>query len=46
MINASFFNFMIYHISMFMIPKTNIGRMDKVRRKFFGKGAASRRNTI
>jgi hypothetical protein len=34
-------------MSMFLIPKTNIERMDKMRRKFFfGKGAGLRKNTI
>jgi hypothetical protein len=40
MINASFSNSMIYHMPMFMIPKTNIGRMDKMRSKFFWQGGS------
>jgi hypothetical protein len=38
LINANFSNSMIYHMSMFMIPKINIERMDKMRRTFFDRG--------
>jgi hypothetical protein len=35
LINASLSDTPIYHISMYMLPKTVIKRMDKMRRKFF-----------
>jgi hypothetical protein len=38
LINASLSNSMIYHMSMFLLPKTSIKRMDKLRGKFFWQG--------
>jgi hypothetical protein len=35
LINSSFSNSMVYHMPMFFTPKTNIERMNKMRRKFF-----------
>jgi hypothetical protein len=35
LINVSLVNSTIYHISMFLMPKTVIKRLDKHRRKFF-----------
>jgi hypothetical protein len=35
LINASPINYTVYHMSMFLHPKTVIKRMDKSRRKFF-----------
>jgi hypothetical protein len=35
LINSSLINSTIYHISMFLLPKIVIKRMDKGRRKFF-----------
>jgi hypothetical protein len=35
LINSSISNIAIYHISMFLLPKTTLKRMDKVRRRFF-----------
>jgi hypothetical protein len=35
LINSSLSNSSIYHMSMFLIPKTNIKRLDKLRRTFF-----------
>jgi hypothetical protein len=40
LINSSLTSSIIYHISMFLIPKTNIGRMDKLRRSFFWQGGS------
>jgi hypothetical protein len=38
LINSSLLNSIIYNMSMFLIPNTNIERMDKLRRKFFWQG--------
>jgi hypothetical protein len=38
LINSSLSNSSIYHMSMFLIPKTNIKRLDKLRRTFFWQG--------
>jgi hypothetical protein len=38
LINSSLTNSSIYHMSMFLLPKTVIHRMDKGRRKFFWQG--------
>jgi hypothetical protein len=35
LINASLTNSSIYHMSMFLLPKTNIKNLDKPRRKNF-----------
>jgi hypothetical protein len=35
LINSSLINTTIYHMSMFLLPKTVVNRMDKCRRKFF-----------
>jgi hypothetical protein len=37
LINSSLSNSSVYHMSMFFIPKTNIKRLDKLRKTFFGK---------
>jgi hypothetical protein len=42
-INTNMSNSMIYQMSMYLIPKTNVERMDKMRRKFFWQGAALRK---
>jgi hypothetical protein len=38
LINSTLSNSSIYHMSMFLIPKTNIKRMDKLGRTFFWQG--------
>jgi hypothetical protein len=38
LINISLSNSMIYQLSMFLVPKTNIERLDKLRRKFYWQG--------
>jgi hypothetical protein len=35
LINFSLSNTTVYHLSMFLIPKTNMESMNKMRRKFF-----------
>jgi hypothetical protein len=40
LINSSLCNSVIYHMSMFLIPKTNIERMYKLRRRFFWQGGS------
>jgi hypothetical protein len=37
-INISLSNSMIYQLSMFLVPKTTIERLDKLRRKFYWQG--------
>jgi hypothetical protein len=46
LINSSLVNSTIYHMSMYLLPKTVIKRMDKNRRKFFWQGVVGRRNII
>jgi hypothetical protein len=43
LINFSLSNTAIYHMSIFLLPKIVIKRMDKHRRKFFWQGGASRK---
>jgi hypothetical protein len=38
LINSSLINTTIYHMSMFLMPKTVIKRIEKGRRKFFWQG--------
>jgi hypothetical protein len=40
LINSSLSSSVIYHMSMFIVPKTNIERLDKLRRKFFWQGGS------
>jgi hypothetical protein len=40
LINSSLINSTIYHMSMYLLPKTVIKRMDKNRRKFFWQGGS------
>jgi hypothetical protein len=40
LINSSLVNSTIYHMSMYLLPKTVIKRMDKNRRKFFWQGGS------
>jgi hypothetical protein len=43
LINASLTNSSIYHMSMFLLPKTNIKNLDKPRRKFFWQGGSNKK---
>jgi hypothetical protein len=43
LINSSLINSTIYHMSMYLLPKTVIKRMDKNRRKFFWQGGSLRK---
>jgi hypothetical protein len=40
LINSSMSNTVIYHMSMFLMPKTTIHGMDKIRRTFFWQGGS------
>jgi hypothetical protein len=42
LINYNLSNMPIYHMSMFLLPKTAIKRMDKMKRKFFGRLGVSK----
>jgi hypothetical protein len=41
LINASLVNYTIYHMSMYLMSKNVIKKMDKGRRKFSGRGGGS-----
>jgi hypothetical protein len=43
LINASLTNSSIYHMSMFLLPKTTIKNLDKQRRKFFWQGGSKKK---
>jgi hypothetical protein len=43
LINASLTNSSIYHMSMFLLPKTNIKNLDKPRRKIFWQGGSNKK---
>jgi hypothetical protein len=45
LINASLSNSVIYHMSIYLMPKTVTNRMDKHRRMFFWQGAVPKRST-
>jgi hypothetical protein len=38
LINSSLSNSTVYHMSMSLLPKTTLKKMDKARRKFFWQG--------
>lgn len=40
LINSSLTSIPIYYMSMYLIPKTNIARMDKIRKRFFWQGGS------
>jgi hypothetical protein len=40
LINSSLSNTTLYHMSMFLLPRTTLKRMDKTRRKFFWQGGS------
>ena len=46
LINSSLSNSPIYRMSIYLLPKTIIARMDKVRRKFFWQGGGTKKNII
>lgn len=43
LIDTSLSSIPIYHMSMYLIPKTNIGRMDKTRKRFFWQGGSHKK---
>lgn len=40
LIDTSLTSIPIYHMSMYLLPKTNIERMDKIRKRFFWNGGS------
>jgi hypothetical protein len=46
LINSSLNNTQIYHMSIYLLSKTIIDKLDKTRRAFFGKEGALRRSII
>lgn len=44
LIGASLNSSPMYHMSVYLLQKTTIKEMDKIRRTFFGKGEGSKRN--
>jgi hypothetical protein len=46
LINASLTNSSIYYMSMFLMSKNVIDKLEKGRRKFLWQGGNSKRNTI
>jgi hypothetical protein len=45
LIKSSLSNSTIYHMSMFLLPKTTILGMEKIRRRFFWQGVGLKRST-
>lgn len=45
-INSSLTSIPMYYMSMYLLPKTNVERMDKIREKFFWQGCSLKKNTI
>jgi hypothetical protein len=43
LINSSLINTSIYHMSMFLLPKTVVKRLDKCRRNFFRRGGVKKK---
>ena len=43
LINSSLSNSPIYHMSIYLLPKTIIDRLDRVRRKFFWQGGGTKK---
>jgi hypothetical protein len=43
LINSSLSNSFIYHMSMYLLPKTVTDRLDKQRRIFFWQGGSTKR---
>lgn len=46
LISSSLNNSPIYHMSIYLLPKTTVKKLNKIRRTFFGKGVELRRNII
>jgi hypothetical protein len=46
LINSSLSNTSIYHMSMYLLPKTVIKNMDKSRRMFFWQGGSVKKKII
>jgi len=44
LINASLSNTAVYHMSIYILPKTIIDKIDKIRRAFFGKEVELKRS--
>lgn len=45
LINSSLSNAIIYHMSIYLLPKTTIDELDKQTRMFFWLGGSKKRNT-
>jgi hypothetical protein len=43
LINSSLTNALIYHMSMYLVPKTVVSELDKQRRTFFWQGGSTKR---
>ena len=43
LINSSLNNAPIYHMSIYLLPKTIVSRLDKIRRSFFWQGEGTRK---
>ena len=46
LISSSLNNSPIYHMSVYLLPKTTVKKLDKTQRTFFYKGVELRGNTI
>jgi hypothetical protein len=46
LINSSLSNAPIYQMSIYLLPKTIVNKMDKMRRTFFWQGVVLRGSTI
>jgi hypothetical protein len=46
LISASLNNSPMYHMSVYLLPKTTVKCLDKIKRTFFGKGVERKRNII
>ena len=46
LISACLNNSPTYHMSVHLLPKTVVNRLDQIRRRFFGRVEAQKRNTI
>ena len=46
LISASLNNSPVYHMSVYLLPKSTINSLDKTRRTFSGKEVGQRRNII
>jgi len=46
LISSSLNNSPIYHMSLYLLPKTVVERLNKIRRSFFWQGGGTKRNII